>query len=130
MNKSLLLVATIMLTVALSGCGAGYAGLRSENRANLMKLDLGMTKEQVLKAMGDKSFGEVSNPFKREVIPGKGGETYDVLYYYTEYIDYAAGKDWESGVTPIVLKEGKVVGWGWKYLDDADIRKTITIKRK
>lgn len=124
MNKSLF--SAILLIFAISGC-QGYAGIRADNRASLMRLDLGMTKDQVLKVMGAQGFGDVSNPFKREVIPGKNGEIYDVLYYYTEEI---AEKDWESGVTPVVLNDGKVVGWGWRYLDDADIKKTITIKRR
>ena len=55
--------------------------------ANLIKLDLGMTKAQATQTMGDKTatgrYGTFSNPYKREIIKGPTGETYDVLYYYT-----------------------------------------------
>ena len=91
-----------------------------------MKLEVGMTKDQVIAVMGVKGYGEVSNPFKREVIPGPNGEIYDVLYYYTEFIE----KNWEEGVTPVVMKSDKVIGWGWKFLDDSDFKKTVTIKNR
>jgi hypothetical protein len=94
-----------------------------------MKVELGMSKADVQSIFGDRSYGEISNPFKREVISSKGSNL-EILYYYTDYIDYASGKDWESGVTPVVLKDNKVVGWGWNYLDDSNIKQTITIKRK
>lgn len=121
----------VMAVLLISGCAnewQGYADLRAQNRASLMNLELGMSKSQVVSTFGDKSYGEISNPFKREIFPAKDGNV-EVLYYYTEYIDYRAGKGWESGVTPVVLKDNKVVGWGWKYLDDSNIRQTITIKR-
>jgi hypothetical protein len=86
-----------------------------------------MTKDQVTNIMGEKSTGEVGNPYKRETIPGKDGKTYDVLYYYTEQI---GEKSWETGVTPVVFVDGKVIGVGWKVLDDSDVRSTLTIKRR
>lgn len=116
----------LMTVFFLAGC-AQYGNLRQENRQNLNRVDVGMTKDQVLKIMGEKSTGEVSNPYKRETIPGKDSKTYDVLYYYTEQV---GDKSWETGVTPVVFVDGKVIGVGWKVLDDSDVRSTLTIKRR
>ena len=128
-SKCTKLILSALFLQMLVGCGAvGYSTLRSENRAKLMKLEVGMTKDQVIAVMGVKGYGEVSNPFKREVIPGPNGEIYDVLYYYTEFITYE--KNWEEGVTPVVMKSDKVLVWGWKFLDDSDFKKTVTIKNR
>lgn len=117
----------VVLMAVFSLVGCMYGNLRQENRQNINRVDVGMTKDQVLNIMGDKSTGEISNPYKRETIPGKDGKTYDVLYYYTEQV---GGKSWETGVTPVVFVEGRVIGVGWKVLDDSDVRSTLTIKRR
>ena len=52
--KTYHLVLITALTVILSGCSAiPYIPLRDENRANLVKLDPGMTKAQAIQTMGD-----------------------------------------------------------------------------
>ena len=129
-----LLLALLFIFPMLNGCYWyyfwGYGDLRAQNSSNLMKLDLGMSKSQVVQVMGEDGFGSISNPMNREMIPWKNGEMYDVLYYYTQYIDYESGKDWDSGVTPVILKNNKVIGWGWKHLQDEDLKTTLTIKHR
>jgi hypothetical protein len=123
----------IVFGIGLTGCATyqGYADLRQDNRAKLMNIELGMSKQLVLKQMDNNSYGEVSNPWKRELLTNNNtNESYDVLYYYTEYINYNAGENWESGVTPIILKDNKVIGTGWQFLDGLNIRKVSTFKSR
>lgn len=101
--------------------------IRKENRLNITKINLGMTKAEVLQIMGDKSaqasFGKntvtVTNPYKSE-IRQVGEVTYEVLYYYT----HQDQKDWpgkrfkilDRELTPIVFRDGTVIGWGAEFL--------------
>ena len=69
-----------VLTLLSAGCSANpYIPLRDENRANLIKLDLGMTKAQAIQTMGDTPatgrYGTFTNPYKREILKAPTGET-------------------------------------------------------
>ena len=133
MKSRILLHCLLFLIVSFlsQGCSS-HGSLRDENRANLMRLEIGMSKEQLLITMGDKTAtaidGKVSNPYKREIIQAKDGTSYDVIYYYTEF--YVPGATIDSCLTPIVLKDGKILGWGWSFLEDSDLKKTIIIKQR
>ena len=118
----------MMMFVVLTGC-ASYADFRSNNRANLTKVSKGMAKAEVIQIMGSDSVKEgrmdtFTNPYKSEIIICNGGEC-EVYYYYTEQ---KGNKDWETSVTPVVFKDGKVIGIGWRFLDPSN--KTITIKNR
>lgn len=93
-----------------------------------MKVEVGMSKSRVLEIFGNEKYYAMTNPYKSDLISNKSG-TIEVIYYYTDYIDYDSGKSLESGLTPIILKENKVVGWGRKMLDDSDFKQTITINK-
>lgn len=124
MKRIILLLGVVLLII---GCGVAYDQIRKENRENLVKIEKGMTTSQVQQVMGEKSFGNISNPYKREIIRDRQGEEYEILYYYTEHI---GSKNWEEGMTPIILKDGKVVGIGWRYLENSDFNSNITIKNR
>ena len=92
-----------------------YGELLTRNTTGLTKLSLGMDKSQVLSTMGtfqsEIREGMVSNPYKSEMIT-KGADVYEILYYMTANSRMFQGlRDSES--TPVVLKNGKVAGWGW-----------------
>ncbi len=97
-----------------------------------MRLEIGMPKEKLLEIMGNKTGtaidGKVSNPYKREIVKATDGTNYEVLYYYTEF--YVPGASVDTCLTPIVLKDGRIMGWGWAFLDDSDLKATITIKQR
>jgi hypothetical protein len=124
------------LTIMLAGCSANpYIPLRDENRANLVKLDLGMTKAQAIQTMGDKSasgrYGTFTNPYKREIIKAPTGEIYDVLYYYTEQTSVRRMRtSWEQGVTPVIFKDDKIVGIGWNFLELNNLKSATTVRRR
>ena len=130
------LVLITALTVILAGCSANpYIPLRDENRANLVKLDPGMTKAQTIQTMGDTTatgrYGTLSNPYKREIIKAPTGATYDVLYYYTGETSVRRMRTlWEQGVTPVIFQDEKIVGIGWNYLELNKLKGPFTAPRR
>jgi hypothetical protein len=129
MKHALFLLTAIFLFGCEGGSYQSYAEYRNRNRSNLAKIEVGMSKSRVLEIMGSETHYAMTNPYKVELIPTKGGMA-EVLYYYTDYINYARGEDEMDGMTPIVLKENKVVGWGRKMLDETDFRQTLRIERR
>ena len=86
-----------VITVMFSASCAKY-----QNRDNAMQLRNGMTKEEVLKIMG-------------EPIRGKPYCTPDIWFYYVEtkwWWDFQSTRD---ECLPVVFKDGKIVGWGVEY---------------
>jgi len=128
LKNLLLLTFTMLIFGCASGTYQGYGEFRNKNRESLMKIEVGMSKSRVLEIFGSEKYYDMTNPYKLEVIPSKDGMV-EVIYYYTDYIDYQNGKSLESGLTPIILKDNKVIGWGYKMLDDSNFRQTLTIKR-
>ena len=126
-------VLALLVAVFLFGCAGGsyqsYADYRNKNRSNLAKLEVGMSKSRVLEIMGTETHYMITNPYKVEFIPSKDGMV-EVIYYYTDFIDYNRGEDEMDGMTPVILKDNKVIGWGRKILDDTDYRQTIRVERR
>ena len=115
----------------VAGCANPYAIMRDGNRAAIAKVEIGMSKLQVENIMGSRAAeglsGRYENPYKREIIRGTDGQSYDVLYYYTQQI---GERQIETGLTPVVFDEGRVVGIGWSYLDSISGASTTTIRRR
>jgi len=69
--------AVSVLFVLIAGCTSSLDRVRTANRRNLLKLSVGMTKEQATAIMGNKSgggrFGEptVNSPYKSEILQSK-----------------------------------------------------------
>lgn len=102
-------IAVLFLTITLiSGCGVAHV---NNNRSALLKLNPGDSKEQLVQLMGD--------PYLREVYPQ--GE---VWFYRTSLSE---GK--RNSLTPIVVENGKVVGWGDNYYDTT-IKKRLDVNIK
>lgn len=95
-----------------------YKTLLSRNLTNLNKLSIGMTKQQVMETMGTfqskTANSVVPNPYISEPIL-VSGKTYEVLWYLTKkYPPFTPIK--KSQATPVVIKDGKVMGWGDSFL--------------
>ena len=93
----------------------------AQGQVHLNSIEVGMTRDQVLKIMGTKThYGKrphraptiIPHPSRREVVK-EGEKEYEILYYYTKY---AKG---DKSLTPIILTNGSVSGWGWNYLNSA-----------
>lgn len=123
-------IIVVSIGLFLAGCHAPLGQLGNENRNNLTKLAVGMSKQEVMGIMGEKTvegkptplnislvaaFISITNPYKIETLQGKE-KTFAVLYYYTA----AALKDYNIGhdeLTPMVFDNDKLVGWGWGFLE-------------
>jgi hypothetical protein len=91
----------------------------SINRSRLSQLSKGMSKAQVLKIMGTDTLrsGEpqgISNPWRTESFQGQSGRLFEIIYYYTA-VRIRDGVVREDELTPIVLMNGKLIGWGNTY---------------
>jgi hypothetical protein len=114
----------ILLSLIVIGCSSIYLDtsdlLRDQNKENLKKLSVGQPKNLVMDIMGrDPSKGVfmwIDNPYRTEVLTGKDGKTYEVLYYYTD-LKARDDKITDDELTPVVLQDGKLVGWGYPLLD-------------
>jgi hypothetical protein len=109
-------IVAILITILLFGC-ASPSGIRSDNRLNIMKLSPGMDRSEVTSIMGTNSFstiaGKITNPYRSEMYREQG-RVIEVLMYYTD-IKAADDAITDDELTPIVIVDGKLDGWGWSY---------------
>jgi len=151
-------IVVFLLAMSLVGCASVSLGtIRTKNRESLARLSVGMSKDEALQVMGNKTVavkvnilaaalqgaGEgmrrssgttiilretgtkvepeaprrINNPYRVEAFKGKDGHIHEVLYYYTD-LKKDDGVITNDELTPIVLKDGKVVGWGWGFLNE------------
>lgn len=106
-----------LLVLALCGCATTQDALRIKNRENLLRLSIGINKFQVLQTMGTETVGTVNNPYRVETPIDKDGQLLEVLFYHTDI----RKKDKvisEDELTPIVLKDNTLIGWGWAFLSE------------
>lgn len=116
-NKLLLVISTCSF-LFLSGCST-YGTLIEENQNNILKISPGLNKKEVVEIMGTREATvkstHVSNPYKRDLFSLENDE-YEVLYYLTRrYPSFTAVK--ESQATPVIIKNGKVIGLGIEALN-------------
>lgn len=120
----------LLLCLGLVGCATPLHKSIAPNREHLAKVSIGMTKDEVLKVMGTKSFSTysqgdvfgipsyltITNPYRSEILQGKE-KTLEVVYYVTDVKkdDNAISDD---ELTPFVFDNGKLIGWGWSFLND------------
>lgn len=136
-NAVLLAAVTVACTSAIN--------FREENRRTLQELRVGMDRSEVLDLMGvgehrqftgSETRGPVGtgrdtmgvmsvqipvggdapvlyDPHRSEVYEGDDS-TWEVLYYYT-HVTRDDGLVTEDELTPIVLRDGIVTGWGWTH---------------
>ena len=95
----------LLLCLGLVGCASTMPWNIGRTRRNLMKLEIGMTKQEVINIMGE--------PYDREAYKLKNGQTLDFLIYLTKYT--YADRILDSDTTPICLQDGKVTGWGRNF---------------
>jgi hypothetical protein len=144
MNPVKLRIQCFALAVSTVAACASAGGFRKENTQNLDRLRPGMTREEVFDIMGTKSvsvsgteasgpvgIGEdtlgvsmvqipvggpkpvLQNPHRNELYRA-GGARWEVLYYYTSVVA-DDGLVTDDELTPVVLRDDTLVGWGWDY---------------
>ena len=119
------------------GCAdlGNLSQFRALNRQNLSYLKVGMTKDSVMEQMGNGFATDVytnlqsvtaTNPYKSEM-HRVDGRAYEVLYYYTDTVRKKrinvhlpglekANPILEEELTPVVLQNNRVIGWGRAFL--------------
>jgi len=116
----------------------------SYNQANLLKIDLGATKNKVIEVMGGvqkiqtytagnfltrKESIIINNPYSRDFKTDKDGNTVEILWYYTD-INKTSGTVGKEEQSPIILEKNAVVGMGWEFYEDYAKRKGIAIEAR
>lgn len=133
---SFIVALSVVVVATMIGCTNNMSEtadqFRAKNRQNLTKLFLGMTKDSMIVVMGtEKAQGkywkglvnggyerqDYVNPYRTETLAGEN-VTLLVYLYYTD-LKSADGAITDDELTPVVLRDDKVIGWGWMFLDDA-----------
>jgi hypothetical protein len=128
------LVATAAGFLSLA-CAAGLEQLSAQNRGKMFMLEQGQTRDQVMAIMGTDSTevakgvfrtGKIANPYCSETHEVNGYD-WEILYYATN-VRNTDGALTEEELTPVVLKDGLLDGWGWNYFrhlsQEYDIQRT------
>lgn len=107
------------VAISLTGCGD----------AKLKKLSTGITRDSVLKILreGSTSTDSTPNVYREERYLNRGRFLTVLLYTNTgqeEGVDTLA----EADLTPIVLVDDTLTGWGWAHHDSAARANNIPIK--
>ena len=135
MKKIMLLT---VLVLSLLGCTSEIDKLSSSNRQNLTKLNIGMTRHNVMQLMGSESaelqwsfldphpYPSASNPYRVETLQGKD-KVFEILYYCTD-LKRNDGAVTDDELTPFVFERDKLIGWGWNFME-ANIQKYEIIIR-
>jgi hypothetical protein len=129
MREILLTAFACSMLIANNGCAPTVHQIASINRGKVNQLYLGMSRDQVEKAMGPPSVTvrrvgpfattQLTNPHRSEAVHAKDGTTIEVRYYATDVIS-GPGEDefsfTEDELTPLVFRDGQLIGWGWNLL--------------
>jgi len=136
-----LLARLVALALVAASC-ASAGGFRERNRENLDRLEVGMTREAVMNVMGTETvratgtegvgagvredslsvsrieipIGDspvLQNPHRTATFEA-GGHAWEVLYYYTNLVR-DDGFVTDDELTPVVLRDGLLTGWGWDF---------------
>lgn len=125
MTPALILAVTAM---GIAACANFYIdpidAMRDRNKRNLQQLSVGMSRLEVNQIMGTDTAGgllgtlhraSVSNPYRIETVTGANRQEYEILFYYTDVTkrdDVVS----DNELTPVILQNGKVIGWGYDFL--------------
>lgn len=107
MNRNPACLILLFLWVCLTSCvdqPAYHWGI-NKARANLERLEMGMTKKEVIGIMG--------KPYAVEASRDQDGAVVEYLIYWTQWT--CSGPIPDSDKTPICLVDGKCAGWGQEY---------------
>ena len=118
--KSLCFAAFFILAFESCGMHRAFKTIL-KNRQNLERLAIGMSKAQVIAIMGSKTvktfFIDINSPYRVETLKDINNQNLEILFFYTEERNSLSGVS-DDELTPVVLKDGKVEGWGRIYLAD------------
>lgn len=103
--------------------GAAAFSIAACNDARLEKLATGISRDSVLAIINEGATGDsLARVYRQEtyLLPNKEGNVHvaNILFYSKGGEKEAAEPSLAaSKTTPIVISDGKVIGWGWTYYD-------------
>lgn len=100
MARPIALIATLAIFGAITACSGGDARFK--------RLSVGIPRDSALQLIGVEKPARV-DPFL------VNGHYFEVMYYAKPGADTTKVPD--RKLSPIVVVDGKLVGWGWKSLD-------------
>ncbi len=92
----------------------------SRNNENLLKLEMGMSKEDVISIMG--------KPDLNEAYQSLYGKPVVIFFYYTQR-KWPDGNVTKDECTPVVFENDRLVGWGDEFYK-AKMEVDVNIKHK
>lgn len=95
LNKLFIIFSFCCLLLTVTSCG--YS-VMAKNNENLTKLEVGMTKAEVKRIMGEPLVNEVYN-------------TENAWFYFTQ-VKWSDGRITHDECTPVFFEDNKLVGWG------------------
>lgn len=111
MSTARIVMILLLTMVPAYGCASSSPLRTAMARSKLQNLEIAMSKDQVVGVMG--------KPYTREVFLGKDGSPVEVLFYHTAFTGNALFiEPDERHLTPVLLKDGKVIGWGRNFYDN------------
>ena len=106
--KKILLISIVFI----AGCPGSPIQTQSEakiNRKAMISLSPGATKNGVLEIMGE--------PRKTEFYVSEVNNT-EIWFYLTEGTTSRNKRIIETNYTPLVFEDGRLIGWGSRYVDE------------
>jgi len=136
--RSTALLASVLALISLTACSGHYYEIYraaiGENQQSLQKLKLGMSAATVRGTLGE---GEIVrykkiylvDPWRSESFSLVDGTDVLILFYVTQPTrNFDRTQDYD--LTPIVLEDDRVIGWGWSYLNRNTDRYRLSTPRE
>ena|SRR5690349_1260339 len=113
----------VLAAATISGVLAGCGDKRVDS------LTTGITRDSALKVLaGGPSSDSLANVYKQEAYINNG-KFINVLVYSKDGVKEAADPSVpDSKLTPVVVIDNKVAGWGWTYYDSLAKANNIPVK--
>ncbi len=148
--KKMLFLIILILSILIFSSQVPGKDLLLQNGENIKKLQKGMSRDEAISIMGggkgvyrqEIDFEghlvgyqrvEVTNPYREEqkVV---NGQDLDIVYYFTNDVglivgywdkSYEEGRVTDVGLTPLVFKKGKLIGWSWNLAREKEVFKNV-----
>ncbi len=137
-------VITALILAGILGACMTPANLRARNRGRVNQLSVGLVRDEVLAIMGTQPqwvclggpacfilpliyIEQATIPLRTEGADAPDGTELEIFFYQTE-TRKADGAITDDELSPIVLEDGRLVGWGWVYLRQNTERYDIKLR--
>jgi Na+/H+ antiporter NhaB len=121
----LILFFACAVSALLGGCAGSPIRTQVEsgkNRSNLLRLNVGMSKSEVLTIMGE--------PYKTEVYKASDERAIEFWLFLTEATTPDNLGVGDRNLTPLAFEKGKLEGWGRNYYNSTlQVKQDVTVRK-